>query len=161
MENETYEIRKGAIVYKSRPPLDVQVVAYFLYFLGFLELAVSPFWSVPLARHAHHAPRHVLFGILTLAGGPTEAIYAFCMGAGTVFCAWGLMRRISFAWWFTVVFHIYGWVDTALSFSQWFSRSPSGMVLSIALGIAMFTWLWFRREFYGVHLAVRHKSKSG
>jgi lysylphosphatidylglycerol synthetase-like protein (DUF2156 family) len=160
MENETYRIRKGAIVYKSRPPLDVQIVAYSLYCFGFLLLAAGLLLSSGLGRIVDHVSRRVLLGAVVLDSSLAEAIYTFCMGIGTLFCAWGLMRRVKFAWWFTVIFHLWGWVDTALSFSQLFPQSPSSMVGSIVLGTALFTWLWFRREFYGIHLAVRQKNES-
>ncbi len=160
MDNAIYEIRKGAILHKSLPPMDVQIVACYLYFFGFLELAVGLLWSITPAGSADHASRHVLLGTVVLATGSAEGIYMSCMSAGTLFCAWGLIRCIKFAWWFTVIFHIYGWVDTALSFPQSFSRSPVSIVGSMVLGLLLFTWLWLRRELYGVHLATSHTKAS-
>ncbi len=159
MENESYEVRKGAIVYKSRPPLDVRIVAYYLYFGGFLGLALSLLISVGVAKYADDASRRVLLGTVVLASRSAEAVYLVCISGCNLFCAWGLMRRVKFAWWFTVIFNIYWWVDEALSFPRLFAQYPLNMVVTVVFGILLFAWLWYRRELYGVRLGASHTKK--
>lgn len=154
MENETYEIHRGTIVHKSRPPRDVCIVAYLLYGIGFLLLVLSLLLTIGPAKSPES--HHVLLGTVAVTSGTVEAIYLSCKSVFTVFCAWGLMRRARFAWWSTVIFHVYLWADAALSSPESFSRYPLHMTVGGAVSISLFAWLWYRRELYGVHVGASH-----
>jgi hypothetical protein len=159
VENESYEVRKGTIVYKNRPPLDVRIVAYFSYFWGFFTLVVSLLLGAGLAKPASDAPWRVFFGTTVLANGTTQGIYVFCTSCCTLFCAWGLMRRVKLAWWLTVLCSMYYWAEAAVSAPGLFSQYPVNTAIGAAISISEFAWLWYRRELYGVHLAASHAKK--
>jgi len=151
MESEIYKIHKGTIVHRRLPPLDVRIVAYFLYGMGFLLLALSLLLSIGVARSPES--HRVLLGTVAVASGTVEAVYRSCTSVCTLFCAWGLLRHTKFAWWFTVMFHMYLWADAALSSPASFSRYPLNMAIGGAISMSLFAWLWYRKELYGVHFA--------
>jgi uncharacterized RDD family membrane protein YckC len=152
MDTETYEIRKGAIVYKSRPPLDVRIVAYYLYFIVFCRVALAILFASGVVKPAES--HRVLFGTLAASSPLSHAIYWFLIGLCYFFCAWGLMRGIKLAWWFTVLFVLYESTDTAFMFPKYHYAAVDLVGKMVFIG-----WLWFRRELYGVHLAARHTKK--
>ncbi len=148
MENETCETCGGTIVHRTRPPLDVRVVAYYLYFGGFLALTLSLLLIIGVAKPADNESRRVLLGTMVLDSGSTQAVYTLCIGGCTLFCAWGLMRRVKFAWWFALVYQIYFVIDEIVVFPPY----SIYRVISMALVMALIAWLWFRRKLYSVHL---------
>jgi lysylphosphatidylglycerol synthetase-like protein (DUF2156 family) len=149
MDTETYEIRKGAIVYKSRPPLDVRVVAYFMYLGGFVALAIGLLLSAGVVKPADDASRRVLFGAVVLTSSTAEAIYLFCTSGCILFCAWGLMRRMKHAWRFALIYNAYNATDSMLVFPKY----PVNAAIGIVIVATIIAWLWFRRGYYGVRLA--------
>jgi len=154
MDTETYEIRKGAIVYKSRPPLDVRIVAYYLYSLVVFRvvLAILLIGGVIESAESHR----VLFGTVVLSSSLSDAVHAFLTGLYYLLCAWGLMRRIKWAWWFSLLFILlFSSPDGAFTFP----KHQVNAVICVATDMALITWLWFRRELYGVHLAASHTKK--
>jgi predicted anti-sigma-YlaC factor YlaD len=155
MENESYEARKGTIVYKSRPPLDVRIVAYFLYGVGFLQVVFSVLLGAQVGKPVGIETRRVLLGTVVLSSALADAIYMLCLGTCHLFCAWGLMRRAGFSWWFALAFFIYYLIDEAFLFP----KHHAVVLIGGAMGIALIAWLWFRRERYGVHLAASQTKK--
>ncbi len=144
MESESYETHKGTIVDKSRLPLDVRIVAYYLYAMGFLFFVLSLLIGTALAESQ---PRRMLLGSVVIASRLADSVDNLAGGLGFLFCAWGLMRRIRFAWWFSLIFFVHCSTYVVLVLPQF-----KVDVASIAIDAALIAWLWFRRELYGVHL---------
>ena len=154
MNKETREIPERPTSGKGRPPLDVRIVRglCFLVALGQVPLGIL-FWSGAIKLVGTY---RVFLGAVVVASEPAAGVYALFIGLCWLFCAWGLMRRTGRAWWFATVFSAYYLIDEALQFS----RSPRDFVIGATIQISLIVWLWFRREYYGVHLAARSWRKE-
>ena len=142
METADQQIHEAAS--KGKKPLDVRIVAYFLYGIGFIRLAISILLASGIAEPAE--PYHVLLGSVVISSGPADAVYVFCTGLWRLFCAWGLMRSAKFAWWSTLLFFVYDSTDAAFTFRM----HPTNALTWIALDMAIIGWLWFRRRLFGI-----------
>jgi hypothetical protein len=153
VENETYEIRRGTIVYKSRPPLDVRIVPGFCFLVALGQVPLGILFLSGVTKLA--GTYRVLFGAVVVASEKAAGVYALFVGICWLFCAWGLHRRMKFSWWFATIFSAYYLTDEALQFA----RSPRDFVIGAIIQISLIAWLWFRREFYGIRLAANHIEK--
>jgi hypothetical protein len=90
----------------------------------------------------------VLFGTVVIVNGLADGIYTLLTGLCWLFCAWGLMRGIKFAWWFAMIFLVYFLTDEVLLLP----RYPLPFAIGIAIQILLIVWLWFRRGLYGIRL---------
>jgi lysylphosphatidylglycerol synthetase-like protein (DUF2156 family) len=150
MDNGVYEIRKGEIVHKTRPPLDVRIVAYLLYSLAFWRVGLAILLASGVAKPAES--HRVLFSSLPASSPLSHGVYWFLIGLCYFICAWGLMRRVTLAWWFTVLFSLYESTDTVFMLSKYHHYAVDRLV-----GTMVFlAWLWFRRGLYAVHLTPSH-----
>ncbi len=135
--------RRGATSHEGKVPLDVRIVTYYLYAAGFVFLAVGLLTGIGLAAPE---PHRALFGSVLIASRLADSVDKFVSGICFVFCAWGLMRRMRLAWWFSLILFVYCLTFVVLLFPEY--RVD---VRSVAIGGALIAWLWFRRELYGVH----------
>lgn len=155
MDIETYELRGGTIVYKSRPPLDVRIVAYLVYVCAFLQLGVGLLLATGVAKPVD-ASWPILCGAIVLTSKGALVACQFSLGVCTLFEAWGLMRRMKFAWWLLLASTIYAMAEAVSHLAKY----PVSAGIGIATGLPFFAWLWFRRELYGVHLGAKRTAKQ-
>ena len=132
--------------HKTKIPIDVRIVAYFLYAIGFIQLVLSILLITGIGRLGDNHTRRVLFGIILLSSELDFTIYMLCLSFVHLLCGWGLIRKCKFIWWFTLIFQINYIIDGVFLFEQ------HKLVALIGLGIdiAIITWLCFRRQLYNV-----------
>jgi len=133
---------------RAKVPVDIRILAYFLYAVGFFQLACSVSLITGVGRLGGNEMRRVFFGIVLLSTELDFAIYMFCMGFAHLLCAWELIRINKFGWWFTMIFSLYELIDAVFLFPKHKLVASIGIVI----GIVIITWLWFRRQFYKVGL---------
>jgi uncharacterized membrane protein YczE len=156
MDTEIYEVHKGTIVRKTLPPLDVRIVVYYLYSFGFLEFGLSLLLGIGVAKPVGDAPWRVLLTTVVLTSNLAQGVYTFSMSCITLSCAWGLKRRMKFAWWLALIYHVYLAIDGVFVFAKY----PVNTAIGVAMTAVVIVWLWLRRELYGVHLAGKSRRKS-
>jgi hypothetical protein len=127
---------------RRRPALDVRVVAYFLYVSGSIQLVLTLLLATPMALPAEAHP--VFFGVLVIDSNAAEAVYQLCMAVCNLACAWGLMRCLKWAWWFTLAYSVYYSIDAALILPD----HQISTAITFAINAALIAWLWFRRQAY-------------
>jgi hypothetical protein len=147
MESETSGTHKEAVVYKSGRPTDIRIVAYYLYGIGSLFLMVGFLIGTGLAKPQ---PHRMLFGSVVVASRLADSVDKVTGGVGFLLCACGLTRRIRFAWWFSLIFSVHCLTYVVLVVPEFQVDVPG-----VALNAASIAWLWFRRDYYGVHLAAK------
>ena len=139
---ETEKKDSGVISHARKVPLDVRIVAYYLYATAVLFLVLGAYAAIGSAE-PHVRP--ILLGSVIVTSRLTDSVETLASGIGFLFCAWALMRRIRFAWWFSLVFLFYCLTDAALVFSEYPLALGGG---SIAIDIVLIAWLFFRRGLY-------------
>ena len=133
---------KGTFSPRRKPPLDVRVVAYYLYLLGFLNLALALLLGSGIAKPV--GPVSILAGTIQITGGLTLSLYVLCTGVWDLVCAWGLVRRAEFAWWLSLMFQIYWSIEWVVTHAKY----PLAAEICIAINTAIVVWLLFRRRLY-------------
>jgi len=104
---------------KGKAPLDLRIIPYYFYFIGFCRIGFALVLLSGLARPAE--PHRVLFGALALSSSLSDGIFMFLAGLSYLLCGWGLIRRVKWSWWFTVILLFYsrGRRVTPTHFTQW------------------------------------------
>ncbi len=148
MDTETYIPQKKTCYYKTKVPVDVRIVAYFLYAVSFFQLAIGCFLITGMGRLEPNFTRRVLFGTVLLSTELYHSIYTLCMGSVRLLCAWGLIRGRKFVWCLTLIFFVYELIDMLFLFPQDELNGSIGIIISITIII----WLCFRRKLYKVGL---------
>jgi len=134
--------------YKTKIPIDVRIVAYFFYAVGFTQSAFGILLITGIGRLGENYTRQVFFGAVLLSTKLNFTIYMLCLGFAHFLCAWELIRRRKFGWWFTMVYHMYYIIEDIFLFQQHRLNVFIGFIISIAI----ITWLCFRRQLYNVGL---------
>lgn len=132
----------AVIPHRNKTPLDVRLVAYFFYFVALAHVPLGILFCSGVTKLVGSYP--VLFGFVVVAKEMAAGVYKLLTGLCWLYCGWGLIRGIRFAWWFAVIFSVYYLIDEALQFP----RSPRDFAIGAAIQISLVAWLWFRREFY-------------
>jgi hypothetical protein len=153
MDTETHEASGGTTSGRSRPPLDVRIVAWFYYAAGAIG-ALLGILSCSGATEPEE-PYRVLFGAVVLADGLTQGVYTLFTALCYWFIAWGLMRGVKSAWWFAMIYFLYCLAEGALPFWGY----PAVVATGIVVYISLIGWLWFRQGLYGVRFAASHTGK--
>jgi len=131
---------------RKKMPLDVRIVAW----LGLISAVVAFLFVGLLISGLAHIPsghhRPILFGIISLASDLSLGIHTFWVGAGSLICAYGLIRGFKFGWWLTFIFSINGICDSLLIFSD----AQVVATISICFSLGIITWLLYRRRLYKI-----------
>ena len=127
---------------RSKPPLDVRIVAYYLYLMGFLSLAMAVLLGSGIAKPLGSFA--VLAGTVQITSGLIYSVYTLCISSCNLLCAWGLMRRVKFAWWLSLISQIYLSVEWVLTYSKY----PCAAHIIGVVNMAIVVWLLFRRGLY-------------
>jgi lysylphosphatidylglycerol synthetase-like protein (DUF2156 family) len=139
---ETGRKDSGVVSLARKVPLDVRIVAYYLY-----ANALLCFVSIPFVVSGSSEPQshRVLLGLVLIASTLADSVYNLTTGICYLLCAWGLMRRAQWAWWFSLIFFVYASTDALL----FLPGHRVTVAMSVAIDIALITWLWFRRDLFG------------
>lgn len=141
MEKQTDVATSSVPSGRDRTPLDLLVVACLLFAVSLLCMAFGLLLVSGVARPLTPFPQ--FYGLAPIRSGRIYSIFMFCAGAGHLFCAWGLMRHMKLAWWFSLVFYFYlltEWLFLLLM--------DSGGAISVGMYVAVILWLWFRRDLF-------------
>jgi len=148
MDTKTNSEQNEASSYRTKMPVDVRIVAYLLYAIGFFQLTVGCFLITGMGRLGTNYTRRVLFGTVLLYTELSHSIYTICLGFVHLLCAWGLIRGRKFSWWLLLIYYIYYIIDDVFLFQQ---HRPIALI-GFGISIAIITWLCFRRQLYKVGL---------
>lgn len=127
-------------------PIDIRIVAYFLYIIGFFQLAFSILLFTKIGHLGDNYTRRIFFGTILLSTELNFSIYMLFMAFTHLLCACGLIRINKFFWFFALVYSIYYLIDGAFLFQQ--HRLTA--LIGIGISIAIISWLYFRRKLYMV-----------
>jgi hypothetical protein len=130
----------------KKSPIDVRIVSYFLYAIGFLQMALSMFLITGIGRLGANQIRRALFGTILLSTELSFAIYMLCTGFLRLLCAWGLIRYRKFAWFLMFIYCIYDIMDMIYLYSTDKLNASFGLIINTAIII----WLLFRRSQYKI-----------
>jgi len=142
-ENGTLN-ESSSIIHKI--PIDIRIVAYFLYVIGFFQLAFSILLITKIGHLGDNYTRRIFFGTILLSTELNFSIYMLCLAFAHLLCAWGLIRINKFFWFFALIYSIYYLIDGAFLFQQ--HRLTA--LIGIGISIAIISWLCFRRQLYMV-----------
>jgi len=143
MNPETSENPRGGTSRERKTPLDVRIVAYYLYANSLLFLSLSFFIATGVASPQ---PHRALLGSVMVTSRLADSIDKLTAGTLFLFCAWGLMRRVGFTWWFSLIVFIYGSTNALLVLPE----QQIHVAISIAIDIVLIVWLYLRRDLYGI-----------
>ncbi len=134
--------------HKTKIPIDVRIVAYFLYAIGFIQLVFSILLITGIGRLGEDYTRRILFGTVLLSTKLNFTIYMLCLCFVHFLCAYKLIRVRKFGWWFTLAYNIYYIIEDMFLFQQ----HTLNAFISLVISIAIITWLLFRRQLYNIGL---------
>jgi hypothetical protein len=130
---------------KTKIPIDVRIVAYFLYAIGFFQLACSCLLITGIARLGD-ITNHLSFGISLPSAELSISILILCLGFIHLLCAWGLIRSRNFSWWLLLIKEMYYIIVGVFLFQV----HRLNALIGLGISISIIAWLFFRRHLYNV-----------
>lgn len=145
MEIDTNKISSHFDIFEHKTPLDLRIIVYILYVIGFFQLAVSGLLITPFARLGE-SERHILFGAITLSTKFPWIIYMSIFGISRLLCAQGLMRRLKLAWWATLIINLYELSDMFFSFPK--NKLNALVFVGTFINLSIIVWLFLRMKLF-------------
>lgn len=132
-------------------PLDTRIIGW----LVFIDALVHLFFALLLLSGFGYFPspgsRAALFGTVFLVSEIPSGVYSFCLGIVGALAAYGIIKRLTFGWWLTLIYLINNIFDLLPKFSvHWVSIS---IWICISLGIV--AWLICRRRLYNISIKTK------
>jgi hypothetical protein len=131
---------KETLSFRNGVPADVRAVAYYFYLTSLLGFIMAALGAKTISSWR-------VFGILPITSSLGDWACMLSSDLSGVFCAWGLMRGVKLAWWFTFLLIVYSLTGGASVFRTY---PPTATVIMV-INAALLGWLWFRRNLY-LHL---------
>jgi lysylphosphatidylglycerol synthetase-like protein (DUF2156 family) len=130
--------------FKQKTPIDLRIVVYITYTLGFYLLVVNALLLTPVARLGENGWT-ILFGTVTLSTKLYCAIYGSIFGFLHLICARGLMKRLKLAWWAILIIKIYELPNTSFSYPK--TQIVFALIWTF-INVTIIIWLLLRRKLF-------------
>lgn len=127
-----------------RLPIDIRVVMALGITSCIVHFGLVALMILGVGHVSEDTESRVLFGTIVLSSELSYGINAFMSGLLSVVFVHGLFRRTRWAWWYALVFMLYGVGDSAFGLTS----LPVVAATSMLLSAGTIVWLVCRRQLF-------------